>query len=59
MEEDIRGGQKRRGKSAKEGGKYLPTESNQGPLTLRDIGHYAYKLTIVMDRYSITAWGEY
>ena len=26
------------------------TESNLGPLTLRDIGRYAYKLTIAMDR---------
>ena len=25
------------------------TESNLGPLTLRDIGRYAYKLTIAMD----------
>ena len=30
--------------------KKVYTESNLGPLTLRDIGRYAYKLTIAMDR---------
>ena len=30
--------------------KKVYTESNLGPLTLRDIGRNAYKLTVAMDR---------
>ena len=32
-----------------EGQKKVYTKSNLGPLTLRDIGRYAYKLTIEID----------
>ena len=47
------------GKKEKKKKKELSTESNLGPLILRDSGRYAYNSEGVADRYSKRAWGEH